>query len=109
MTVPNAVTTLPDVVRAKFIVAKIDVHGPTSRTIVLRPVYSQDPRHENKTFWDATPSGELTMTINNPHAAYFFDAGGEYYIDFSAAPHDPSVRAAIDKYDELRANALKVK
>lgn len=85
-------------VRAKFIVTKVEVYQPTSRLIAMKPVYSQDPTHENKAFWDATPNGELTMTINNPTAAEFFRPGEEYYIDFSPAPHDPSVQEAIDRY-----------
>jgi len=72
-------------VRAKFFVKTVEVYSvqPPSRKIVLAPVYSQDPLHENKAFWDATPSGEISMTINNPRAAEFFKPGQEYYIDFS--------------------------
>jgi len=33
-------------------------------------------------FWEATPSGELTMTITAPDAADFFEAGRDYYLDF---------------------------
>lgn len=77
-------------VRAKFFVKKVEVYLESSRLIVMSPVYSQDPNHENKSFWDATPSGELQMTINNSKAARFFEPGQEYYIDFT----HPSKRAS---------------
>lgn len=73
-------------VRAKFFVKKIEYYTDNSRQVVLAPVYSQDPNHENKQFWDAAPNGELTMIINNPRAAEFFIAGREYYIDFTNPP-----------------------
>lgn len=73
-------------VRAKFLVKKVEFFNENARQVVLHPVYSQDPNHENKTFWDATPSGELTMIINNPRAAEFFEIGQEYYVDFSHPP-----------------------
>lgn len=78
-------------VRAKFFVSDVNVYSinPPQRQITLKPVYSTDPAHENKTFWDATPSGELKMTINNAVAAEFFQPGTEYYIDFSEAPPTP--------------------
>lgn len=69
-------------VRAKFFVKKVEYYAENSRQVVLAAVYSQDPNHENKMFWDATPSGEITMVINNPRAGAFFQPGQEYYIDF---------------------------
>jgi hypothetical protein len=89
-------------VRAKFIVTRIDYHSPTSRTIVLKPVYSDDPTHENKQFWDATPSGELTMTIQNPRAAAFFVAGQEYYLDFT----HPVKSASLTVREEVARQAI---
>lgn len=63
--------------------------NPPQRKITFKPVYSTDPTHENKSFWDATPQGDLSMTIDNPSAAEFFKPGLEYYIDFSEAPPTP--------------------
>ncbi len=54
-----------------------------SVTYKFAAVYSNKPDHENKAFWEATPSAELVMTINNP-AAQIFELGQEYYLDFSA-------------------------
>ena len=48
-------------------------------------VYSQDPEHENKKFWDATPIINFEMTISNPGAQGFFQPGKEYYVNFVEA------------------------
>lgn len=75
-------------VRAKFYITTLEpYHGSKGGTVKLRPVYSQDPNHENKQFWDATPGGEISMQINNPGAFAFFSEriGKEFYVDFSDA------------------------
>lgn len=80
-------------VRAKFFIIALEPFyprsdgQPTGGTVKLRPVYSQDPSHENKAFWDATPSGLIEMSINNPTAFDFFAKrmGKEFYIDFAEA------------------------
>lgn len=70
-------------VRAKF---KVDSKGPgESGLVVLNPVYSTDPNHENKSFWDATPNGKIEMWISNPNAFKQFELGKEYYVDFTPA------------------------
>lgn len=51
---------------------------------VFKAVYSNDPNHENKSFWDATPNAELVMVITNP-GAQTFEIGREYYLDFTPA------------------------
>ena len=58
------------------------------RTIVAQPVYSNDPDHENKRFWDASPGGELRLNVVNLEAAEHFELNKEYYLDFTAAPED---------------------
>ena len=68
-------------VRAKFQCVMREANGG----VKLRAVYSDDPEHENKKFWDATPSGELEMHITNNDAAEFFELGAEYYLDFTRA------------------------
>lgn len=75
-------------VRAKFYVTTLHPnHGGKGGRVELVPVYSSDPGHENKAFWDATPSGKIEMYINNPDAFQFFAErlGGEYYVDFTPA------------------------
>jgi hypothetical protein len=59
-----------------------DFKGGTSN-VVLRPVYhGNDPTHPNRKFWDATPDGELEMTITVPESADFFEPGGVYKMTF---------------------------
>lgn len=78
------------VVRAKFKVQTIQdsadgegqVHG---RRVMLHPVYSDDPEHENRAFWQATPTGLIDMFISNPAAFEQFETGQEFYIDFTRA------------------------
>ena len=89
-------------VRAKFKVQRIEAsqtmkavgkneQGATRHevcelhTIVLQPVYSNDPEHENAKFWAASPSGEIKLGTINPEAWQAFELGGEYYIDFTKA------------------------
>lgn len=74
-------TSGPDSVRAKFRCVRREYPGG----VKLSAVYSEDPEHENKKFWDATPSADLEMWISNPRAAEFFELGAEYYLDFTPA------------------------
>jgi len=72
-------------VRAKFLVESITTYAlGYGATIKMRPVYSDDPAHENKKFWDATPSGSIEMFIKST-AAQDFIVGQEYYVDFTHA------------------------
>lgn len=72
--------------RAKFAVRQITKYdGIVQTDVKLTPVYSAEPDSENKKFWDATPSGELVMRINNPATADWFELGQEYYLDFTPA------------------------
>ena len=79
-------------VRAKFYVSSITQYAYGDTEIKLSPVYSDDENHENKRFWDATPSGEITLNITtrdlskNDVAVREFVLGQEYYIDFTRAP-----------------------
>jgi hypothetical protein len=56
------------------------------RTVRMSPVYANnDPNHENSKFWDASPSGGLTLGTINPAAWEQFELGKEYYLDFTKA------------------------
>lgn len=83
-------------VRAKFRVDSITQHSTGKwvdnkcvavemRTVKLMPVYSSDPNHENKKFWDATPTGAIEIGCANLEAAAQFELGKEYYVDFTPA------------------------
>lgn len=71
-------------VRAKFRCNSVEDFG-YSRKVKLAPVYEGPlgDNEENKRFTKATPTGELWMTIDNPEAGVQFEAGKEYYLDFS--------------------------
>lgn len=49
----------------------------------LVPVYSDS--EENKTWSTYTPSGYCEMTITNPAAFDSFEAGAEYFVNFTEA------------------------
>jgi len=58
------------------------------RTIEMSPVFGNgDPNHENTKFWNASPSGSLTLTMINLEAAEQFGdhLGAEFYLDFTPA------------------------
>jgi hypothetical protein len=42
----------------------------------------------NKTWSKYTPSGSISMTIDNPDAVGQFKIGGTYFVDFSPAPEN---------------------
>jgi hypothetical protein len=78
---------MPISTRAKF---KCDSAEPWSATgpggsVKLTPVYSTDPNHENKQFWDSTPGGSIELHINNPAGFALFKRDQEYYVDFTPA------------------------
>ena len=54
-------------------------------TIVLNPVYSNDPNSENAQFWKYTPQGRVELGTINIEAAKRFELGKEYYVDFTPA------------------------
>lgn len=52
--------------------------------IKLQAVYGTGSP-ENERFWEATPSGQVTLSVINPEAAEAFALGKEYYLDFTPA------------------------
>lgn len=69
-------------VRAKFWVSNIESvwEGKATR-VLLNAVYSGS--EENDKFFEATPAGQIEMTIKNEVAAQLFEQGKEYYVDFT--------------------------
>lgn len=79
-------------IRAKFYVSEKGFYGGqgTGRHggyVKLRPVYSNNPEDENKAFWEATPSGEITMSIKSS-ALDMFEEGKTYYVDFTPTDNE---------------------
>ncbi len=73
-------------VRAKFTCRAIETVDQGSGNKIynakFHPVYSDDPKSENKKFWEYTPSGSLELgTIKQMP----FEVGKEYYLDITLA------------------------
>src|SRR6185369_8118548 len=59
-----------------------------SGTVKMSPVFAGDnSKHENSLFWDATPSGELTLQVNNLAAVSLLEnnIGKEFYVEIKQA------------------------
>jgi hypothetical protein len=76
-------------VRAKFVVQSITRSKGWNpgisevQTIKLTPVTSGS--EENKSFFAATPSGQIELGIVNADAVKEFDLGAEMYVEFTPA------------------------
>lgn len=72
--------------RAKFVCASVTTFGYGGKEVKLSVVYEPTPPEtENAKFTKATPSGEITMRVDNPAAAVQFEPGKAYYVDFTPA------------------------
>lgn len=67
--------------RAKFICNSVTIRAHGGREVALGVVYAGSD--ENNRFAKATPSGTLTMQVDNPGAACQFEPGKSYYVDFT--------------------------
>lgn len=74
-------------IRCKFVVHEVTKYQ-SGHKITASPVYSNDPNHENKKFWDATPAGQFSVTVKNESLLAGFDVGTEFYIALEKAPVD---------------------
>ena len=73
-------------IRAKFTCQQNTLnHETQTATVILNPVTSNPPNEENLTFWQATPTGNVTLQITNPQASSQFSVGTDYYVDFTPA------------------------
>jgi hypothetical protein len=80
------------VIRAKFNVFSV-THGQTgalgnvtqSEHIRASAVAADDNNEEHKKFWEATPSANLELYINNQKAWGTFKAGDLVYVDIIPA------------------------
>lgn len=75
---------------AKFQVSAIEhySHPPKAFSVKLNAVYpskEQDPAvyAENKSFSEATPSGQITMFVSNPAIFEAFKPGDYFYVEFT--------------------------
>lgn len=58
-----------------------------SRTVKLRPVYSNDPTSPNYSFSKYTPAGLIELTITNPSAWPLFAPKASIDIAFEPTPN----------------------
>lgn len=76
-------------VRAKFQCQRIEevkYAGWDTRKIIFTPVVPQnsDGSAEDKSFWESTPSGEISLAISKEAvASKMFEPGKKYYVDFT--------------------------
>lgn len=68
--------------RCKFRCDSVTDHG-AAKSVVMTPVYSTDPKSENKVFWDSSPGGKFELNWVNPNVD--FKPGKEYYLDITPA------------------------
>lgn len=69
-------------VRAKFVCRSVTDYGAQA-DVEFYAVY--DGSEENKRFWQATPAGNIKLSIVNKAAADQFQPGKQYYIDLTPA------------------------
>lgn len=67
-------------VRAKFTCTKA-VKTEYGTELSMWALYSDNP--EDNTYSKYTPSGQITMIVDNPSAEEFFKPGEKYYLDFT--------------------------
>lgn len=63
--------------------AKFKVSNKQDNKVELQVVI--DGSEENKQFWKYTPSGQISIHIDNETAREKFEVGKEYYVDFTLA------------------------
>ena len=77
-------------INARFHVAEVTrfAYNPDNRVIKLRPSTKGE---QNKAWAAATPSGEITMTVNNPVASQWFEdrLGDDIALTFADLPDEP--------------------
>ena len=72
-------------VRAKFVVTKVAKTNYGQIEVTLSPQYDTSIE-EDKRFSKYTPSGVITLMIDNPPASDYLELGKAFYVDFTAVP-----------------------
>lgn len=71
-------------VTAKLLVREITSHGGGAETVTLAMVDCEGIPEERRL--QQTPSGLVSLYVDNPEALKFFQAGKEVWLDFSDGP-----------------------
>lgn len=69
---------IPWLADAEF--ARLDPDLVATEQVTLNAVYTTDPNDPNREWALASPSGQLTLTIANPEAMGYVQAGGQYRV-----------------------------
>ena len=74
-------------IRGKFVLESVKTvsWNQTGKELAFRAV-SNDGTPENDRFHQYTPSGTITMFVDNPAALDEFVLGREFYVDFTLVP-----------------------
>lgn len=67
--------------RCKFTVESVTHHAYGSREVKLATHYDQALSQEDRAFSNATPSGSMTVVIQNPKVFDVFKPGQKVYVD----------------------------
>lgn len=70
---------------SKFKCTAVSTPGESGSVQVELNAITGTKSEENKAFWQATPSGSISLSITNPDAFNQFEAGEEYYVTFEKA------------------------
>ena len=85
----------PSGVTAKMVCVKLEQsHGQKGGLFRLSPVMGTSL--ENRTFWDASPSGEFWISTSNPAAFRYFQLGEEYRIRIEHVPEVDRLRGELE-------------
>jgi hypothetical protein len=79
-------------IRAKFRCMGVERTWDSAEIVRFSAVHSNKSGveiPENRAFWKATPSGEITLRLTNPEAFGRVKSGDFYYIDFREPGTDP--------------------
>jgi hypothetical protein len=79
-------------VRAKFQVTSITKHAWGGVTIKLTPQYD-NTIEEDRRFAKATPTGEISLQVDNPVASDQLTLGTYFYVDFVEVPKPQTATA----------------
>lgn len=74
-------------VRTKFVCRSVTDYGQQV-DVEFHAVYGDS--EENKSFWQATPAGNVKLSVVNKAAATQFVPGQEYYLDFTPVTARPT-------------------
>jgi hypothetical protein len=71
-------------VRAKFKLSEVHHYTYGTRKFIFRPEYDTSIP-EDQRFAKASPSGEFTISVDNPAVFDKFEIGKQYYFDITPA------------------------